>query len=168
MVALETEISKQKKIVKKNSQDKFLVQMKPIFELLKPELDRVEKTYSFATKTYYQTVAFYGEDPSSLDGEDFFAIFKTFVSSFNESLKAGKEIKKKQMNLVKQMKYSRNQDNSFKLELNDKADERTGVMDDLLESLKRGNVAENRIRRDRKKDSLIADQAKLLLEEIRK
>jgi len=121
----------------------FLHQTEPVFDeliVLKSEM----------RESFKSTVEFFGEDSKTVTSEGFFGIFWTFIKELE---KADKENKREEERAKKLKSMGKKQESNVDdgkiakpIVLSDEDAERRGLMDDLISSLKNGDVFKSKIK----------------------
>ncbi|KAK9688295.1 hypothetical protein K7432_014456 [Basidiobolus ranarum] len=131
------------------SQEPFTVQMKAFLVTTDEQLHDAKTKYEKMQTQYEKIVKLYGEDPTTMAPEEFFGIFKSFMASFEKALKDNrlerekreKAEKRKQQQNQKLMEIAASKvpDPEPPIDHSSPAVDEKGVMDSLLDVLRRGN-----------------------------
>ncbi|KAI9101057.1 hypothetical protein DFS34DRAFT_613026 [Phlyctochytrium arcticum] len=139
--------------------DKFVQVMGQFVDSANVTFPRLDEQYRSLLRQFGETVEFYGEDAGKTTPENFFPIFTAFLDSFTTALAENKKEREREELLEKRRKAMEDREAQKKkrsekqtfvpalpmltLTSTDGAGEL--AMDDLLESLKRGNISANGI-----------------------
>ncbi|KAF1806704.1 hypothetical protein FB192DRAFT_1271756 [Mucor lusitanicus] len=110
------------------------------------KFDQLEVRYTSMDVAYKDVVSYFGEDPSDMKPDEFFGIFQTFTSSWNKA-KSDLEMQKKkkeQAEKTKEFQAQRKARLNNRLDIKDAASENQedkDIMDNLLEKLRSGEMA---------------------------
>ncbi|ORY08436.1 FH2-domain-containing protein [Basidiobolus meristosporus CBS 931.73] len=131
------------------SQEPFTIQMNTFILSADEQLTEAQTKYETMNEKYEAIVKLYGEDPATTTPEEFFGIFRSFMTSFEKALKDNRlereqrkraEKRKQQENEKKIEKAARKQpDPEPSVDQSPQAVDEKGVMDSLLDVLRRGN-----------------------------
>ncbi|GFQ82474.1 disheveled-associated activator of morphogenesis 2 [Trichonephila clavata] len=156
--------------------DKFVPVMKEFITTATYRFSELEDTFQEMKQRYDQVVKHFGEDPSHLQPDEFFAIFDTFLTSFNEARQDNETFRRKREDDEKRAKQDTerkthvdrsSKDSSLKGSsgvrngsINGiraiKAGSEKGEFDDLISALRTGDVFGEdftKSRRNRRKGS---------------
>ncbi|KAK9763046.1 hypothetical protein K7432_010651 [Basidiobolus ranarum] len=170
------------------SDDPFAKQMTEFINTALEDFSNMDVKFKAMDVAYHEIVSLYGEDPKSTAPEEFFGIFKSFITLFNKASKDNAAFREKQAQIDKKKKREeekevnrvQKKENSDSDNTSTDKDDEKGVMDNLLENLRKGNSVEatRKIRsrgdaasrlRDRRKTqrrSSISSRALQMLQEI--
>ncbi|OAD02335.1 hypothetical protein MUCCIDRAFT_145229 [Mucor lusitanicus CBS 277.49] len=107
------------------------------------KFDQLEVRYTSMDVAYKDVVSYFGEDPSDMKPDEFFGIFQTFTSSWNKA-KSDLEMQKKkkeQAEKTKEFQAQRKARLNNRLDIKDENQEDKDIMDNLLEKLRSGEMA---------------------------
>ncbi|KAF9952327.1 Dishevelled associated activator of morphogenesis 2 [Modicella reniformis] len=147
--------------------DRYSVVMRPFIETVEIEFSLIEAYMAEMNDVYNDCVKFFGEDPAIIKPDEFFGIFKTFMSSFQKSSLDNRKIREKeeQREKTKLAVKQRQEQLAAKREKNrlkvpdigsgegstSDGDGDKGMMDSLLETLRNGGGDSETTRRDRRR-----------------
>jgi len=137
--------------------DRFPANMRVFVERSKNKFEELQVKYTSMEVAYKDVVSYFGEDPKSTKPDEFFGIFKTFISSFERARYDNKVQKERELVLQKRKEEieSRKKKQKDKTSISVKEgitqdpSEEKYLMDNLLETLKDGKVLDTRTRRKR-------------------
>ncbi|KAK9694040.1 hypothetical protein K7432_013605 [Basidiobolus ranarum] len=131
------------------SQDPFTIQMRGFLASAGEQLSESQTKYERMHVTYEKIVKSYGEDPKTMTPEEFFGIFKSFMTSFEKALKDNR-LRREQIERAEKRKHQENAkldepiaekplESELSVNPSPPTEEEKGVMDSLLDVLRRGN-----------------------------
>jgi hypothetical protein len=132
----------------KNALSEFLKETEPVF-------DELIALRSEMRESFKNIVEYFGEDVKTTTSEGFFSIFKTFIKELEKADKENKkeeERAKKLQSMNNKKSDAKNDENKGKLNsskpivLDGENAEKRGLMDDLISSLKNGDVFKSKIK----------------------
>ncbi|KAI8972343.1 hypothetical protein BDB01DRAFT_810325 [Pilobolus umbonatus] len=128
--------------------DKFQSTMHQFFKEASSEFKRVCMLSNKMEETYAQTVMFYGEDPSMIQPNEFFGIFKTFVSDWERCSNDSKALKLRMDRMEKQKKREneRRKRVSSNVSMKNEGEDDRAILHSLLDKLKKDTL-EVKVRR---------------------
>jgi len=149
MISLQKELNIQDEsseyIQYRTALSEFLQQTEPVF-------DELIALKSEMRETFKTTVEFFGEDPKTVTSEGFFGIFWTFIKELDKAEKENKK-EEERKNKLKSMALNKKSETTVEdgkiakaIVLSDEDAERRGLMDDLISSLKNGDVFKSKIK----------------------
>ncbi|KAJ3222018.1 Disheveled-associated activator of morphogenesis 1 [Clydaea vesicula] len=126
---LEKEIEYRKNLdLTEEKKDSFLQKYEDFYEKVKLQFKNLNKNFNLMEKNFLNVIVFFGEDDniSKVKPDEFLNLFKTFLDSYQE-----RELKKKEREMAS-LRFP-----------TEEGEEMKGVMDNLLDSLKKGSVSLN-------------------------
>lgn len=132
-------------------QDRFPKIMKDFVVKSKEKFENLQMEYTEMEVAYKDVVAYFGEDPKNTKPDEFFGIFKTFITSFERAKADNKAIKerelaaKKRKEEMEQRKKQASNKPSSGVQMSGKDEKH--LMDNLLETLRDGRDLETRSKR---------------------
>jgi len=136
--------------------DKFVDSMKPFLDKVRDEVEQINQSMTIMQDKYNTAVSLYGEDPKTMQPEEFFNYFVSFTKSIEDAVKANEQA------VINAEKNKRREEAKVKrdAELKQKAAApgkpgapgQDNVVDELFGALKGGNYFKNR-RQQNAKDS---------------
>ncbi|KAG0019125.1 hypothetical protein BGZ82_000238 [Podila clonocystis] len=151
---------------KSSFDDRFYEVMQPFVEAAERTFTKAEKAMVDMEAAYKDCVKFYGEDSVAMKPDEFFGIFKTFTASFEKARDDNRKLKEKETQREKaktaakarqeQMAAKKNRLNVSDMTREGAGDgdgsgDDKGMMDNLLETLRKGGDNEAS-RRDRRRN----------------
>lgn len=156
--------------------DKFVPVMKEFITTATYRFSELEDSFQEMKQRYEQVVKHFGEDPSHLQPDEFFAIFDTFLTSFNEARQDNEAFRRKREDEQKRAKQDAERKTNGERSSKDpslkgtngvrngsinglraiKAGSEKGEFDDLISALRTGDVFGEdftKSRRNRRKGS---------------
>jgi hypothetical protein len=127
--------------------DKFVDVMKPFINKVREELEQINQSMTIMQDKYNTVVTLYGEDPKTMQPEEFFNYFVNFVKCIDDAFKANEQA------VLNAEKNKRREEAKVKrdAELKQKATPakpsapgQDNVVDELFGALKGGNYFKNR------------------------
>ncbi|KAK9720522.1 hypothetical protein K7432_004102 [Basidiobolus ranarum] len=129
--------------------DPFAKTMKEFMNNALEEFSNMDVKFKAMEVAYQEIVSLYGEDPKSTAPEEFFGVFKSFATLFSKASKDNAALREKQAQIEKKKKRDEEKEvlkaqkkASPVLEDVSSNDDEKGVMDNLLENLRKGNSVE--------------------------
>ncbi|KAI8852793.1 hypothetical protein BC829DRAFT_430386 [Chytridium lagenaria] len=127
----------------------FVDVMTPFSRTVTDAIEELEGRFKRMEKLYVDAAVLYGEDPAKMKQDEFFGIFKGFVSAFESAMTDNATERERQLVIERRKKAQEEREASRKartLKANVLA---TGLdhrraMDDIIESLKRGSLLDDR------------------------
>ena len=77
--------------------DKFLRVCREFVDRNSPRFEETDRRFDQMKKIYEEVVTMFGEDPRASQPEDFFGIFKTFMTSFDKVMKDNQKVREVEM-----------------------------------------------------------------------
>jgi 6-pyruvoyl-tetrahydropterin synthase len=132
--------------------DKFVLVTLPFVDKNLVRFADVERRFEIMKSSYDQLVLMYGEDPKSTQPEEFFGIFKIFMTSFDKVLKDNQKVREVQLKALERkhkevkekekkeerLRKKKEQEELKRQQKDGEPGEDKGMMDKLLESLRTG------------------------------
>ncbi|RKP18738.1 FH2-domain-containing protein, partial [Rozella allomycis CSF55] len=161
--SVESDLNLLKKDIDETNSNLILIQNSPIhsfsnidqFEKASHDFSQLESQFKEMNDLYKEILNHFGEDPSKTTCEEFFSVFKLFSSNFDKILIDVRREKEMESQNDKKKKAD---DNSLKKsrpnrlgipDISESGGDQKGVMDSLLESLKKGDGIDIQARRER-------------------
>lgn len=146
---LDLHFSKEKENEEKdNKEDKFAEMMRPFLERNQQKFSDLEKRFEQMKKAFEDTVLLFGEEIKGASPEEFFGIFKTFMTSFDRVFKDNTKIREKEKKAADKKEREekdklRKEEKRMKAKENNamrqsSAHDEKGMMDKLLATLRTG------------------------------
>ncbi|CAJ0768525.1 4272_t:CDS:2, partial [Entrophospora sp. SA101] len=154
---LEVELDKNFTDVELEENDRFPEIMRDFVKRTKSQFEELQLKYTSMEVAYKDVVSYFGEDPKSTKPDEFFGIFKTFISSYERARHDNKVQKERELVLQKRIEEieSRKKKQKDKTSISVKegiaqdSSEEKYLMDNLLETLRDGRDLDTRTRRKR-------------------
>ncbi|ORX92728.1 FH2-domain-containing protein [Basidiobolus meristosporus CBS 931.73] len=143
-----TELEKHHSSAEK-AEDPFAVIMKEFMVHAQEDFSNMDVKFKAMEVAYQEIVTLYGEDPKSTAPEEFFGVFKSFITLFAKASKDNASLRDKQAQMAKRKKRDEEREalkaqkkETAEVESPGPVDDEKGVMDNLLENLRKGNSVE--------------------------
>jgi predicted nucleic acid-binding Zn-ribbon protein len=154
------------------TEDAYYKIMSKFMEKANADFAKLDTKYTEMLTLYKETLTLFGEDFAKTNTEEFFGLFKTFASNvekFVNEIRKEREQKEKKRDkeptpeVKKQVRPSR----LGVPDISEAGGDQKGVMDSLLESLKKGDAIDKQNRRERRiRSTSINDKAKEVLAQV--
>ncbi|CAG8544118.1 19641_t:CDS:10 [Racocetra fulgida] len=139
--------------VELENNDRFPEMMKEFVVKSQQKFEDLQMEYTSMEVAYKDVVAYFGEDPKNTKPDEFFGIFKTFLTSFERVRNDNKAIRdrelaaKKRQEEIEQRKKLAKPSTGVQMTAQLNSSDEKHLMDNLLEKLRDGGDVESRAKR---------------------
>ncbi|CAG8587781.1 5192_t:CDS:2, partial [Funneliformis mosseae] len=153
---LSVELQKHFTDVELEKNDRFPIVMKSFVINSQQKFEELQVKYTAMEVAYKDVVAYFGEDPKNTKPDEFFGVFKTFITSFEKARNENKQQRERELAIQKRKEEAENRKKharpspsvNISSASQDSVEEKH-LMDNLLESLRDGVDLDSRSRRRR-------------------
>ncbi|CAI2186042.1 20571_t:CDS:2, partial [Funneliformis geosporum] len=153
---LAIELKKNFTDVELEENDKFPSIMQKFVISSQQKFEELQVKYTSMEVAYKDVVAYFGEDPKNTKPDEFFGVFKTFITSFEKARHDNKQQRERELAIQKRKEEAENRKKAARpspgVNINSASQdsvEEKHLMDNLLESLRDGVDLDSRSRRRR-------------------